>query len=155
MAAMPLLSWRTSPRRCIEDARLSVNPRHWLTWQCSVVFIAVCNKCVILISKWLTLNAAPCSFYFRFRNVKAGIYAAADILVWTWCRRETFQTIRNRTRVVETVAILLYCHISLYTCCLCFYWSKNVWKKIEKKEPSVAAVRSILLGHVSASAKFH
>jgi hypothetical protein len=27
---------------------------------CSVVFIAVYNKCVILLSKWVTLNAAPC-----------------------------------------------------------------------------------------------
>ena len=27
LAAMPLLSWRTSPRRCIEDVRLFVNPR--------------------------------------------------------------------------------------------------------------------------------
>ena len=57
---MPWLSWRTSPRRCIEDVRLFVNPRHWLTWPCSVVFIAVYNKCVILLSKWVTLNAAPC-----------------------------------------------------------------------------------------------
>ena len=60
MAAMPWLSWRTSPRRCIEDVRLFVNPRHWLTWPHSVVFIAVCNKCVILLSKRVTLNAAPC-----------------------------------------------------------------------------------------------
>jgi hypothetical protein len=37
-----------------------VNPRHWLTWPCSVVFIAVYNKWVILLSKWVTLNAAPC-----------------------------------------------------------------------------------------------
>ena len=57
---MPWLSWRTSPRRCIEDVRLFVNPRHWLTWPCSVVFIAVYNKCVILLLKWVTLNAAPC-----------------------------------------------------------------------------------------------
>jgi len=34
----------------------------WLTWLCSVVFIAVYNKCVILLSKWVTLNAAPCSY---------------------------------------------------------------------------------------------
>ena len=60
MAAMPWLSWRTSPKRCIEDVRLFVNPRHWLTWPCSVVFIAVYNKCVILLLKWVTLNAAPC-----------------------------------------------------------------------------------------------
>jgi len=59
-AAMPWLSWWTSPRRCIEDARLSVNPRHWLTLPCSVVFIAGYNKCVVLLSKWATLNAAPC-----------------------------------------------------------------------------------------------
>jgi len=58
---MPWLSWRTSPRRCIEDVRLFVNPRHWLTWPCSVVFIVVYNKCVILLSKWVTLNAAPCT----------------------------------------------------------------------------------------------
>jgi hypothetical protein len=32
MAAMPWLSWWTSPRRCIEDVRLFlVNIRHWLT----------------------------------------------------------------------------------------------------------------------------
>ena len=37
-----------------------VNPRHWLTRPCSVVFIAVYNKYVILLSKWVTLNAAPC-----------------------------------------------------------------------------------------------
>jgi hypothetical protein len=36
-----------------------VNPRHWLTLPCSVVFIAVYNKCVILLSKWVTLNATP------------------------------------------------------------------------------------------------
>ena len=58
MAAMPWLSWRISPRRCVEDMRLFVNPRHWLTWTCSVVFIAVYNKSVILLSKWVTLNAA-------------------------------------------------------------------------------------------------
>jgi len=57
---MPWLSWRTSPRRCIEDVRLFMNPKHWLTWPCSVVFIAVYNKCVILLSKLVTLNAAPC-----------------------------------------------------------------------------------------------
>jgi len=61
MAALPWLSWRTSPRRRIEDVRLFVNPRHWLTWPCTVVFIAVYNKCVILLSKWVTLNAAPCN----------------------------------------------------------------------------------------------
>jgi hypothetical protein len=38
-----------------------VNPRHWLTEPCSAVFIAVYNKYVILLSKWVTLNAAPCS----------------------------------------------------------------------------------------------
>ena len=58
---MPWLSWTTSPRRCIENARLFVNPRHWLTWLCSVVFIAVYSKCVILLSRWVTLNAAPYS----------------------------------------------------------------------------------------------
>ena len=52
---MPSLSWRTSPRRCIEDMRLFVNSRHWLTWPCSVVFIAVYNKCVSLLSKCRTL----------------------------------------------------------------------------------------------------
>jgi len=62
MAAMPWLSWRTSPRSCIEDVRLFVNPRHWLTWLCSVVCIAVYNKCVVLLSKWVTLNAAPCTY---------------------------------------------------------------------------------------------
>jgi len=41
MAALPWLSWRTSPRRCIEDVSFCVNPRHWLTWPCSVVFIAL------------------------------------------------------------------------------------------------------------------
>ena len=61
MAAMPRLSRRTSPRRCIEDVRLFVNPRQWLTWPCSVVFIAVYNKCIILLVKWVTLNAAPCT----------------------------------------------------------------------------------------------
>ena len=40
---------------------LFVNPRQWLTWPCSVVFIAAYSKCVILLSKWVTLNAAPCS----------------------------------------------------------------------------------------------
>ena len=63
MAAVPWLSRWTSPRRCIEDARLFVNPRHWLTWQRSVVFIAVYNKSVILLSKWVTLNAAPCTYH--------------------------------------------------------------------------------------------
>ena len=29
-------------------------------WPCSVVFIAVYNKCVILLLKWVTLNATPC-----------------------------------------------------------------------------------------------
>jgi hypothetical protein len=69
MAAMFWLSWRTSPRRCIEDVRFFVNPffvnpRHWLTWPCSVVFIAVYNKCVILLLKWVTLNAVLCSRQF-------------------------------------------------------------------------------------------
>ena len=59
---MSWLSWRTSPRRCIEDVRLFVNPRQWLTCPCSVVFIAVYNKFVILLSKWVTLNAAPCIY---------------------------------------------------------------------------------------------
>ena len=45
-----------------------VNPRHWLTWPCSVVFSAVYNKSVILISKRVTLNAARyiyMSFYIK------------------------------------------------------------------------------------------
>jgi len=41
---------------------LFVNTRQWLTWPCSVVFIAVYNKRVILLSKWVMLNAAPCRF---------------------------------------------------------------------------------------------
>jgi hypothetical protein len=71
MAAIPWLSWRTSPRRCIEDVRLFVNPRHWLTWHCSVVFIAVYNKCVILLSKWVSLNAAPSIFLSEDGNTTA------------------------------------------------------------------------------------
>jgi hypothetical protein len=63
MAAMPWLSWRTSPRRCIKDMRLFVNPRHWLNWPCSVEFIAVYNKCVILLLQWVMLNAAPCIMF--------------------------------------------------------------------------------------------
>ena len=60
---MPWLSRRTSPRR-IEDVRFFVNPRHWLIWPCSVVFIGVYNKCVILHSKWVTSNAASCRWGF-------------------------------------------------------------------------------------------
>jgi hypothetical protein len=40
-----------------------VNPRHWLPQPWSVVFIAVYNKCVILLSKGVTLNAAPYSIF--------------------------------------------------------------------------------------------
>ena len=69
---MPLLSWRTSPRRCIEDVRLFVYPRRLLTWPCSVIFIAVYNKCVILLSKWVTLNVAPCrNRIFLLERVRA------------------------------------------------------------------------------------
>jgi hypothetical protein len=58
--AMPWLTWRTFQRCCIE------NMSHFLWIQdtellCSVVFIAVYNKCVILLSKWVTLNAALCT----------------------------------------------------------------------------------------------
>ena len=63
---MPWLSWRTSPRLCVEDVSLFVNPRHWLTWPCSVVFIAVYNKRVILLTKWVTLSTAPCICGLRY-----------------------------------------------------------------------------------------
>jgi hypothetical protein len=60
MAAMPWLSWRTSPRR-IEDVRLFlwIQDTDLLNRVQLYVFIAVYNKCVILLSKWVTLNAAP------------------------------------------------------------------------------------------------
>jgi len=76
---MPWLSWRTSPRRFIEDVRLFVNPRHWLTWPCSVISIAVYSKCVILLSKWVTLNAAPC------------IRQTDDSVVW-WLTSDSLNT---------------------------------------------------------------
>jgi len=43
MAAMPLLSWRTSPRRCIEDVRLFVNLRCLLT--CLDFKLSPCSLC--------------------------------------------------------------------------------------------------------------
>ena len=50
-----------------------------LTWPCSVVFIAVHNKCVILLSKWVTLNAAPCT-RLRKTNLKSKFVYAGEPL---------------------------------------------------------------------------
>ena len=64
----------------LQDVRLFVNPRHWLTWPCSVVFIAVYNKCVVLLSKWVMLNAAPC-----IHNIPFGPDSTLTISVCELC----------------------------------------------------------------------
>ena len=104
---MPWLSWRTSPRR-IEDVRLFVNPRHWLTWPCSVVFIAVYNKCVILLSKWVTLNAAPCIMYIYIYLYKGWTCFSSTSMSNVTCLSSWFIVVEvSKYQVIFTCRFLL------------------------------------------------
>ena len=100
---MPWLSWRISPRHCIEDVRLFVNPRRLLILPCSVVFISVCNKYVILHSKWVTLNAAPCILVLYTSNVLA-----------LWIVTMIFRRCSKATFIIFSLNIVIYQWVFLY-----------------------------------------
>jgi hypothetical protein len=80
---------------------------------------------------WSTGGIVPCILYFCVRNKRVLAFVLLlNWLVWTWLRRETPQTIGNRTRFVKLVAI--YCStwsISLNVCNLCSHFWKNFWKR--------------------------
>jgi hypothetical protein len=77
---MPWPWWRTSTRRCIEDVRLFFCESKTLTYLTMFSCTYCCvNKCVILLSKWVTLNAAPV-----YHTLHHSTHTAATLLASHW-----------------------------------------------------------------------
>jgi len=124
---------------------LFVNPRHWLTWPCSVVFIAAYNKCDIPLLKWVTLNAAPCTYSLFVTANRATCFgwylhpsSGADVTVST--AYGISKTVNATYREARLVTITIGYSYSFTSTRCCGYSDMSCWWCVEIPSETCRAV---------------